>query len=108
MAEKLDAVPGTGPATAQIILAEIGADMSRFPTADHLVSWAKLCPARSSPERRTPRGGPGRETPGSRALSVRPPTPPPAPTPSSAPATGASSNAAAMPKLWSPSPARYS
>lgn len=44
LAEKLDAVPGIGPATAQIILAEIGADMSRFPTPEHLVSWAKLCP----------------------------------------------------------------
>ncbi|MFD7057746.1 transposase [Streptomyces mirabilis] len=44
LAEKLDTVPGIGPATAQIILAEIGADMSRFPTPEHLVSWAKLCP----------------------------------------------------------------
>ncbi|MDX2939799.1 transposase, partial [Streptomyces ipomoeae] len=43
-AEKLDAVPGIGPATAQIILAEIGADMSRFPTPEHLIPWAKLCP----------------------------------------------------------------
>lgn len=44
LVEKLDVVPGIGPATAQIILAEIGADMSRFPTPEHLVSWAKLCP----------------------------------------------------------------
>ncbi|KOV53610.1 transposase [Streptomyces sp. AS58] len=44
LAERLDAVPGIGPATAQIILAEIGTDMSRFPTPEHLVSWAKLCP----------------------------------------------------------------
>lgn len=44
LAEKVDAVPGIGPATAQIILAEIGADMSRFPTPEHLVPWAKLCP----------------------------------------------------------------
>ncbi|WP_406723567.1 IS110 family transposase [Streptomyces sp. GD-15H] len=40
----LDAIPGVGPATAQIILAEIGLDMGRFPTPEHLVSWAKLCP----------------------------------------------------------------
>ncbi len=44
LAEKLDVVPGIGPTTAQIILAEIGADMTRFPTPEHLVSWAKLCP----------------------------------------------------------------
>jgi transposase len=44
LAEKLDAVPEIGPATARIILAEIGVDMSRFPAPEHLVSWAKLCP----------------------------------------------------------------
>lgn len=44
LAEKLDVVPGIGPATAQITIAEIGADMSRFPTPEHLVSWAKLRP----------------------------------------------------------------
>jgi transposase len=41
---RLDDIPGIGPRAAQIILAEIGLDMSRFPTAGHLVSWAKLCP----------------------------------------------------------------
>jgi transposase len=41
---QLDAVPGTGVITAQDIIAEIGADMSVFPTAAHLVSWAKWCP----------------------------------------------------------------
>lgn len=44
LVEHLDAIPGVGPLTAQIILAEIGTDMSRFPTPEHLVSWAKLCP----------------------------------------------------------------
>jgi len=42
--DRLDEIPGIGPNTAQVILAEIGLDMSRFPTAAHLVSWAKLCP----------------------------------------------------------------
>jgi transposase len=42
--ERLDEIPGIGPNAAQIILAEIGTDMTRFPTAAHLVSWAKLCP----------------------------------------------------------------
>src|SRR3982075_1802114 len=40
--ERLDEIPGISPGAAQIILAEIGLDMSRFPTAAHLVSWAKL------------------------------------------------------------------
>jgi transposase len=41
---RLDEVPGIGPRGAQVVLAEIGLDMSRFPTAGHLVSWAKLSP----------------------------------------------------------------
>ena len=36
--------PGIAPLAAQAILAEIGADMTRFPTAGHLLSWAGLCP----------------------------------------------------------------
>lgn len=39
-----DAIPGIGPRLAQDILAETGIDMSRFPTAGHFASWAKLCP----------------------------------------------------------------
>jgi transposase len=42
--ERLDEIPGIGTSTAQVILAEIGLDMSVFPTAGHLVSWAKLSP----------------------------------------------------------------
>ena len=41
---RLDEIPGISPLGAQVILAEIGLDMTRFPTAGHLVSWAKLCP----------------------------------------------------------------
>ena len=43
-AMRLDDIPGISQAGAQAILAEIGLDMSRFPTAGHLVSWAKLSP----------------------------------------------------------------
>jgi transposase len=42
--ERLSQIPGVSHYTAQIILAEIGPDMSVFPTAKHLVSWAKLSP----------------------------------------------------------------
>ncbi|KZF06685.1 hypothetical protein A2J03_24110 [Rhodococcus sp. EPR-157] len=37
-------IPGIGKRAAETIIAEIGVDMSRFPTADHLASWAGLCP----------------------------------------------------------------
>jgi transposase len=44
LAERLDEIPGIGPATARVILAEVGPDIRVFPTAGHLVSWAKLSP----------------------------------------------------------------
>ena len=40
----LATIPGVSDLTAQVILSEIGPDMSRFPTAGHLISWAGLCP----------------------------------------------------------------
>jgi transposase len=40
----LRTIPGVSDLTAQIIVSEIGTDMSRFPTAGHLISWAGLCP----------------------------------------------------------------
>src|SRR5580700_3540794 len=40
----LISMPGIGELAARMILAEIGTDMSRFPTAAHLISWAGLCP----------------------------------------------------------------
>jgi transposase len=43
-AERLDEIPGIGPVAAAVIIAEIGTDMSRFPTAAHLASWAKFTP----------------------------------------------------------------
>jgi transposase len=42
--ERLDEIPGISRLTAHVILAEVGLDMSRFPTANHLASWAKLTP----------------------------------------------------------------
>src|SRR4051812_19750213 len=41
---RLDAIPGVGPVAAQLILAEIGVDMTRFPTPAHLASWARFAP----------------------------------------------------------------
>ena len=43
-AERLTSLPGISDVAAQVILAEIGPDMSMFPTAGHLLSWAGLTP----------------------------------------------------------------
>ena len=42
--ERLDTIPGIGRRMAEILVAEIGTDMSRFPSAAHLASWAGMCP----------------------------------------------------------------
>ena len=42
--DRLDAIPGIGRTTAQAIIAEVGVDMSRFPTPAHLASWARFAP----------------------------------------------------------------
>ena len=40
----LVSIPGVQRRTAEVVIAEIGTDMSRFPTSRHLASWAGLCP----------------------------------------------------------------
>jgi transposase len=42
--DRLCTVPGVAERTAEVIIAEIGVDMDRFPTAAHLASWAGMCP----------------------------------------------------------------
>jgi len=41
---RLRTIPGVGPRTAEVILAELGPDLSRFLTARHLAAWAGVCP----------------------------------------------------------------
>jgi transposase len=41
---RLQTIPGIGKRAAEIVVSEMGVDMSRFPTAHHLASWAGLCP----------------------------------------------------------------
>jgi transposase len=59
--DRLDEIPGIGALNAQNILAEIGTEMSRFPTPEHLVSWARLCPRtiQSGPVTRAGKTGKG-------------------------------------------------
>jgi len=42
--DRLKTIPGVDRRTAEVMVAEIGTDMSRFPTAGHLASWAGMCP----------------------------------------------------------------
>ncbi|MGI8900058.1 MAG: IS110 family transposase [Nocardioides sp.] len=58
--ERLDEIPGIGATAAAVIIAEIGVDMTRFPTAGHLCSWAKFSPAiKSSAGKSKGRGSTG-------------------------------------------------
>ena len=41
---RLDEIPGIGVTAAQVIIAEVGLDTTRFPTPDHLASWARFAP----------------------------------------------------------------
>ena len=55
--ELLQTIPGVGEKVAQVIIAETGGDMSRFPTAAHLAAWAGLAPAMNeSASRQSPAG----------------------------------------------------
>jgi transposase len=56
---RLAEIPGLSPMLARAIIAEIGLDMSRFPTAGHLVSWAGLCPSARQSGTRTRAGKKG-------------------------------------------------
>src|SRR3954468_8183403 len=65
--DRLDPLPGIRPVAAQLILAEIGTDMTRFPTPAHLASWARFAPGVSeSAGRKKGSAGTGN---GSRALA---------------------------------------
>jgi transposase len=62
---QLDTIPGVARQTAEVIVSEIGIDMSRFPTADHLAAWAGVAPGNneSAGKRRS-----GKTRPGNKAL----------------------------------------
>ena len=59
--QRLAEIPAVSPALAMAIIAETGLDMTRFPTAAHLVSWAGLAPVarQSGPRNRKPKKGQG-------------------------------------------------
>src|SRR3954468_6720616 len=59
--QRLTTMPGLSPLSAAVVISEIGLDMSRFPRAAHLISWAGLCPKNdeSAGKRRSTRLRPG-------------------------------------------------
>ena len=102
--DRLDTITGVGKRAAETIIAEIGVDMSRFPTAGHLASWAGLAPGNNitGGKRRS-----GKTTNGDLWLGeilTSAPGPPPAPaTPTSPPSSGGWPAASARRKPPSPS-----
>ena len=63
----LDTIPGIARETAEIIVSEIGTDMSRFPTANHLASWAGVAPGNHESARKKRSG---KTTQGNKSLGV--------------------------------------
>ncbi len=57
--ERADGIPGVGRRTAEDLLAKIGTNMSRFPTAAHLASWARVCPGNNESARKQKSGSTG-------------------------------------------------
>ncbi len=68
---RLDAIPGVGREVAEALLAEIGSDMSRFPTAKHLASWAGMCPGNHESAGKRASGRTRKGSPWLRALLVQ-------------------------------------
>ena len=63
-AEHLRTIPGVSTIAAHVIVAEVGIDMTRFPTVRHLISWAGLCPRLDGVPARPARDGCARAPPG--------------------------------------------
>ncbi|HKC76598.1 MAG TPA: IS110 family transposase [Chloroflexota bacterium] len=66
----LDTIPGVGRQGAEALLAAIGPDMSRFPSAHHLVSWAGICPGNHQSAGKRKSGKTRKSSPWLRSLLV--------------------------------------
>ena len=67
----VDTIPGVARNTAQLLMAEIGTDMSRFPSASHLAKWARLCPGNHESAGKRLSGKTGRSNPWLRTTLVQ-------------------------------------
>jgi transposase len=68
--QRLDTIPGMGRRAAEEVVAEIGTDMSRFPTAGHLASWAHMCPGNNESAGKRKSGSTGSGNPWLRSVLV--------------------------------------
>ena len=68
---RLDTIPGVGPYLAEALIAEIGTEMSRFPTSGHLASWAGMCPGNHESAGKRRHGRTRKGSPWLRALLVQ-------------------------------------
>jgi transposase len=71
MIARLDTIPGIGRYVAEALLAEIGSDMSRFPSAGHLASWAGMCPGNQASAGKRQSGKTRKGSPWLRALLIQ-------------------------------------
>lgn len=69
--ERMDGIHGVGRRAAEEVLAEIGVDMSRFPTAAHLASWVRLCPGNNESAGKRKSGSTGHGNPWLRSILVQ-------------------------------------
>ncbi len=67
----LDTIPGVGRYVAEALVAEIGTDMSRFPSANHLASWAGMCPGNNESAGKRRSGKTRKGSPWLRSLLVQ-------------------------------------
>lgn len=68
--QRIDKIPGIGRRTAEEVLAEIGVDMDRFPSAKHLASWARICPGNNESAGKRKSGRTGHANPWIRSTLV--------------------------------------
>ena len=69
--ERLDGIHGMGRRAAEEVLTEIGVDMSRFPSAAHIASWARLCPGNNESAGKRKSGMTGHGNPWLRSILVQ-------------------------------------
>jgi transposase len=67
---QLDTIPGVGRRIAEVLVAEIGTDMTRFPTSRHLASWSGMCPGNNESAGKRKRGRTRKGSPWLRAVLV--------------------------------------